>query len=56
VDHDAPDCASHQLYKGIVADAASGVFNGHVIVRPGAFGSDAHQVNKNLLLSEQAEA
>jgi probable FeS assembly SUF system protein SufT len=29
---------------------------GHVIVRPGAFGSDAHQVNKNLLLSEQAEA
>jgi Fe-S cluster assembly protein SufD len=56
VDHDAPGCASHQLYKGIVADAASGVFNGHVIVRPGAFGTDAHQVNKNLLLSEQAEA
>ena len=55
VDHAAPKCTSHQLFKGIVSDRASGVFNGHVVVRPGAAGTDAHQVNKNLLLSEQAQ-
>jgi len=31
------------------------VFNGHIVVRPGADGTDAAQVNKNLLLSERAE-
>ncbi len=56
VDHAAPNCTSHQVYKGVIAGHASGVFNGHVVVRPGAVGTDAHQVNKNLLLSERAEA
>jgi len=55
VDHAAPGCTSRQLYKGVVSGDGHGVFNGHLVVRPGADGTDAAQVNKNLLLSEQAE-
>lgn len=55
LEHAAPNCTSRQLYKGIVDGSGRGVFNGHVIVHPGASGTDAHQVNKNLLLSDHAE-
>jgi Fe-S cluster assembly protein SufD len=55
IEHAAPRCTSHQLYKGIVDERGHGVFNGRIIVWPGAEGTDAHQTNKNLLLSEHAE-
>lgn len=55
IEHAAPRCASHQLYKGIVDDRGHGVFNGRIIVWPGAQGTDASQTNKNLLLSDRAE-
>ncbi len=55
VDHAAPSCTSRQLYKGVVSGDGHGVFNGHIVVRPGADGTDAAQVNKNLLLSDRAE-
>jgi len=55
VDHAATSCRSRQLYKGVVSGDGHGVFNGHIVVRPGADGTDAAQVNKNLLLSERAE-
>ena len=55
VEHAAASCTSRQLYKGVVSGDGHGVFNGHIVVRPGADGTDAAQVNKNLLLSEQAE-
>jgi Fe-S cluster assembly protein SufD len=56
VDHAVPGCTSHQLYKGVLSDSGRGVFNGHIMVREGAGGTDAHQTNKNLLLSDRAEA
>ena len=55
VDHASPRAQSRQLYKGILDGRARGVFNGRILVRPGANGTDAHQVNKNLLLSDEAE-
>jgi Fe-S cluster assembly protein SufD len=55
IEHVAPRCVSHQLYKGIVEGHGHGVFNGRIIVWPGADGADANQTNKNLLLSEYAE-
>jgi Fe-S cluster assembly protein SufD len=55
VDHTAPRATSRQLYKGILDGRARGVFNGRVIVRPGANGTDARQTNKNLLLSDEVE-
>ncbi len=53
--HAAPRCTSRQLYKGIAADRGHGVFNGRIVVLPGAPGTDASQTNKNLLLSDHAE-
>jgi Fe-S cluster assembly protein SufD len=54
IDHAQPHCSSRELYKGILDDQATGVFNGKVFVRPQAQKSDAGQVNKNLLLSGSA--
>jgi Fe-S cluster assembly protein SufD len=55
IEHAAPRCTSRQLYKGIADECGHGVFNGHIIVWPGAEGTDASQTNKNLLLSDHAE-
>jgi Fe-S cluster assembly protein SufD len=54
IDHAQPHCTSRQLYKGILDGQARGVFNGLVIVRPGARKTDAVQTNRNLLLSREA--
>ena len=54
VDHRAARCTSRQLYKGILDEQARGVFNGLVVVRPGAQKTDAAQTNRNLLLSREA--
>jgi Fe-S cluster assembly protein SufD len=54
IDHVAPRCVSHQLYKGILDGDGRAVFNGKVFVRPGAQQTDARQTNKNLLLSPDA--
>ncbi len=55
VDHAAGNCTSHQLYKGVLDGRGHGVFNGHIMVRHGADGTDANQNNKNLILSDRAE-
>ncbi|GBC78244.1 FeS cluster assembly protein SufD [bacterium HR08] len=54
IEHVAPHGTSREFYKGILDDAARGVFDGTIIVRPGAQKTDARQVNKNLLLSTEA--
>jgi Fe-S cluster assembly protein SufD len=54
VDHEAPHCSSRQVYKGILDGQSRGVFNGLVLVRPGALKTDAAQSNRNLLLSREA--
>lgn len=54
VDNVKPHCFSNELYKGILAGKASGVFNGKIFVRPQAQKTNAYQSNKNILLSEEA--
>jgi len=54
IDHASPGCSSHELYKGVLDDRSRGVFDGTIIVRHDAQKSDAHQTNKNLLVSEEA--
>ncbi len=54
IDHAHPHCTSHQVYKGILDGKGRAVFNGKVFVREGALLTDAHQLNKNLLLSADA--
>jgi Fe-S cluster assembly protein SufD len=55
VDHAAPRATSRQLYKGVLDGRSRGVFNGRIVVRPGAQKTDAHQTNKNLLLADGVE-
>lgn len=54
VDHAVPDCTSNELFKGILDDHASGVFNGHILVRQDAQRTNAYQNNKNILISDKA--
>lgn len=48
------NCNSSELYKGVMDDKSSGVFNGKVIVRQDAQKIAAYQSNKNILLSKGA--
>jgi Fe-S cluster assembly protein SufD len=54
VDNVKPNCFSNELYKGIIDDNATGVFNGKIFVRPQAQKTNAYQSNKNILLSDTA--
>jgi Fe-S cluster assembly protein SufD len=54
IDHVYPHCESHELYKGVLDQNARGVFDGRIIVRPGAEKTVSRQENRNLLLSETA--
>jgi Fe-S cluster assembly protein SufD len=54
IDHAMPNCASHELYKGILDGHAHGVFNGKIFVRQDAQQTDAKQTNQTLLLSDDA--
>jgi Fe-S cluster assembly protein SufD len=54
IEHGKPHCSSRELYKGVLDGQARGVFNGLVVVRPGAQKTDALQMNRNLLLSREA--
>jgi Fe-S cluster assembly protein SufD len=54
IDHIKPHCTSHQLHKCIIDDAAHAVFNGKIIVRPGAQLTNSTQSNRNLLLTAKA--
>ena len=55
VDHAVPGCVSRELFKGVLADRARGVFQGKVIVRPDAQKSDGKQMAQVLMLSQDAE-
>lgn len=55
VDHAVPDCRSNELFKGIMDEEASAVFNGHILVRKDAQQTNAYQNNKNILLTDEAK-
>lgn len=54
VDHAVPNCLSNELYKGILDNHSTGVFNGKILVRQDAQKTNAFQSNKNILLSRDA--
>lgn len=54
VDHAEPNASSRELYKGILNGKATAAFNGKILVRKDAQKTDAKQINKNLLLSDNA--
>jgi Fe-S cluster assembly protein SufD len=56
VDNAMPHCYSNELYKGIMDDKSTGVFNGKIFVRKDAQKTNAYQSNKNILLGANASA
>ncbi len=54
IDHAKPHCTSSESYRGILDGQGHAVFNGIIVVRRGAQRSQAHQENRNLLLSDDA--
>ncbi|MDO8643699.1 MAG: Fe-S cluster assembly protein SufD [bacterium] len=54
IDHAKPHASSQELYKGILDGQSHSIFNGTIVVRPGAQKTTALQMNKNLLLSKEA--
>jgi len=56
LDHAATRCRSRELFKSVLDEASRGVFQGKIIVRPGAQKTDARMMTRALLLSEDAEA
>jgi Fe-S cluster assembly protein SufD len=54
IDHARPHGVSQQLHKCIAGGASHAVFNGKILVRPGAQLTDSAQSSRNLLLSGRA--
>jgi Fe-S cluster assembly protein SufD len=53
-DHRQPNCNSNELYKGVMADRSTGVFNGKIMVHQAAQQTNAFQSNQNILLGDRA--
>jgi len=54
VHHTAPNCESHQDYKGVFAESSTGIFNGKILVDKIAQKIDAFQQNNNILIDDKA--
>ena len=54
VDHRVPNCNSHQVYKGVLDEESTGVFNGKIFVQKDAQKTNAYQSSKAVLLSDEA--
>jgi len=55
IEHRAPGSRSREVFKGVLAGHARGVFQGRIVVHRDAQQTDGHQLNKTLLLSPEAE-
>jgi Fe-S cluster assembly protein SufD len=54
IDHTVPNCNSYQIYKGMLDDESTGVFNGKIFVKKDAQKTNAYQSSKAILISEGA--
>lgn len=54
VDHLKPNCMSSEIYKGVLNDKSTGVFNGKVIVHKDSQKIEAYQKNNNIIISDNA--
>ena len=55
VEHRVPRCVSRELFKAVLDNEARGVFQGKIIVSPGAQKTDSKQMAQALLLAEGTE-
>ncbi len=55
VTHDAERCESRQVFKKVLRNGAVGVFQGKILVKPGAQKTDGYQISQALLLDDESE-
>ena len=55
VTHDAVDCESRQVFKKVLRNGATGVFQGKILVKPDAQKTDGYQISQGLLLDDESE-
>ncbi|WP_417526079.1 Fe-S cluster assembly protein SufD [Marinovum sp.] len=55
ITHDAVNCESRQVFKKVLRNGATGVFQGKILVKPGAQKTDGYQISQSLLLDEDSQ-
>ncbi len=55
VTHDAVGCESRQVFKKVLRNGAVGVFQGKILVKPGAQKTDGYQISQSLLLDDDSQ-
>jgi Fe-S cluster assembly protein SufD len=55
VTHAAEACESRQVFKKVLMNGAVGVFQGKILVKPGAQKTDGYQISQSLLLDEDSQ-
>lgn len=55
VTHAAERCESRQVFKKVLKNGAIGVFQGKILVKPGAQKTDGYQISQSLLLDETSQ-
>ena len=55
VTHAGQRCESRQVYKKVLKNGAVGVFQGKILVKPGAQKTDGYQISQSLLLDEDSQ-
>ena len=55
MDHVQPDCNSNELYKHVLNDESTAVFNGKVFVARGSQRIDAYQQNDTIVMNNEAQ-
>jgi len=55
VTHDAVGCESRQVFKKVLRNGATGVFQGKILVKSGAQKTDGYQISQALLLDDDAQ-
>ena len=53
--HAAERCESRQVFKKVLKNGAVGVFQGKILVKPGAQKTDGYQISQSLLLDEDSQ-
>lgn len=55
ITHDALRCESRQVFKKVLKHGATGVFQGKILVKPGAQKTDGYQISQALLLDDDSQ-
>ena len=55
ITHDAVNCESRQVFKKVLRNGATGVFQGKILVKQGAQKTDGYQISQSLLLDDDSQ-